>query len=331
MMTNKNLLFFLLFIALPPAWAEQAEQRWYKVELVAFSYLSQIGMGQERWPAQPEPLDLSAAVELTERGKSRPGQGQPAISVVNPVAFQRLPNNELTLKADATAISRSKGRHLLLHTAWLQPALERQQALAVHLRGKEIFSPVPAPGSAFVDQDDFQRGDLVPTNSPPLAATPASDAPAAPGKEPAVAEAPQVYLRVPPNKQRDRNRRGRTGSGQPSIGDTSAVPGPESDVNILDGSFTVSIGRYLHVWIDLMYREPIAISPESNREYREFILAPYRISMHRRMRSNELHYIDHPLVGMLVKITRHEFQKNDKKNEFQGTDLPIATDAIPAQ
>ena len=35
----------------------------------------------------------------------------------------------------------------------------------------------------------------------------------------------------------------------------------------------------------------------------------YRMQARRRMRSGELHYIDHPLMGVLIKITPYELPK----------------------
>jgi hypothetical protein len=37
----------------------------------------------------------------------------------------------------------------------------------------------------------------------------------------------------------------------------------------------------------------------------------YALRQHRRMRSNELHYIDHPLMGLLIKITPYELELAD--------------------
>ena len=36
------------------------------------------------------------------------------------------------------------------------------------------------------------------------------------------------------------------------------------------------------------------------------------LRQHRRMRSNELHYIDHPLFGLLVRITPYETAKPEE-------------------
>lgn len=57
--------------------------------------------------------------------------------------------------------------------------------------------------------------------------------------------------------------------------------------NTISGQLKVVLARYLHVYGQLNYQQ-------NGSEY--------PMSVHRRMRSKELHYIDHPLVGILVQI-----------------------------
>lgn len=57
-------------------------------------------------------------------------------------------------------------------------------------------------------------------------------------------------------------------------------------------------------------------------EYENILAQPYLVSQvvtleqKRRMRSGEMHYIDHPLMGLLVKITRYELPPEDELNEI---------------
>ena len=73
----------------------------------------------------------------------------------------------------------------------------------------------------------------------------------------------------------------------------------------LDGTVKVVLGRYLHVYTDLIFRQPIIekIEYSDGQVERTNMLADFRIRIHRRMRSQELHYLDHPLLGILVEIT----------------------------
>ncbi len=73
----------------------------------------------------------------------------------------------------------------------------------------------------------------------------------------------------------------------------------------LDGTVKIVLGRYLHVYTDLVFRQPITTtSSEEDGTSENFTsLIDIRIQNRRRMRSRELHYIDHPKLGMLIQIT----------------------------
>ncbi len=58
--------------------------------------------------------------------------------------------------------------------------------------------------------------------------------------------------------------------------------------NRLSGLIRMSRGRYLHLDTDLILRDINSSQP-------------YRIRLRRRMRSNELHYVDHPRLGILIR------------------------------
>jgi len=99
--------------------------------------------------------------------------------------------------------------------------------------------------------------------------------------------------------------------------------------NTISGKIKVVLARYLHFYTELAYQrvldEPLdekedtgfdSASLETNENKNEFSVSDttlentipaiaYQvlpITTHRRMRSKELHYIDHPLVGILVQI-----------------------------
>ncbi len=79
----------------------------------------------------------------------------------------------------------------------------------------------------------------------------------------------------------------------------------------LDGTVKIVLGRYLHVYTDLVFRQPLA--PSSSSEdgtldedetlENSIELIDFQIKNRRRMRSRELHYIDHPRLGILIQIT----------------------------
>ena len=106
--------------------------------------------------------------------------------------------------------------------------------------------------------------------------------------------------------------------------------------NTITGQLKLVLSRYLHIYGDLDYQRPIdtnSIDNESNddtsgintatatTEENQGIIVKtennYPINIHRRMRSKELHYIDHPLVGMLIQINpvKPPVENTDKTKE----------------
>jgi hypothetical protein len=69
------------------------------------------------------------------------------------------------------------------------------------------------------------------------------------------------------------------------------------DAPPMQGMVRISLGRYLHIDADLALR-----LDEGNPQQPKVI----RTRERRRMRSGELHYLDHPGFGLLVVITPHE-------------------------
>ncbi len=87
--------------------------------------------------------------------------------------------------------------------------------------------------------------------------------------------------------------------------------------NTLSGTFRLVLSRFLHMHSQLNYHRKIpldnyseaALTSASQTIYNEMTTGKalyqfytYPINSHRRMRSRVLHYIDHPLVGMLIQI-----------------------------
>lgn len=83
---------------------------------------------------------------------------------------------------------------------------------------------------------------------------------------------------------------------------------PPRRLDELDGTLAVALGRYLHVYADLVYRRPTMMERTLGEDetLRSKELVDFTLRGHRRVRSGELHYLDHPRFGVLVKITAVE-------------------------
>ena len=77
--------------------------------------------------------------------------------------------------------------------------------------------------------------------------------------------------------------------GQPALIPLDALQEPMVSPPVLDGTVRVHLARYLHAEVDLVY-------------HRDDVEFPFRLATSRRMRSGELHYLDHPVFGVLIKV-----------------------------
>lgn len=80
----------------------------------------------------------------------------------------------------------------------------------------------------------------------------------------------------------------------------------------LEGLIKVILARYLHVEADVVFRPRLApdtleiINPAVTTAAEQGPAVYHLKQTRRRMRSRELHYLDHPVLGMLVLITPYE-------------------------
>jgi hypothetical protein len=126
---------------------------------------------------------------------------------------------------------------------------------------------------------------------------------------------------------------------QPGLPEADAVPIDLGTLGVLNprGTVRVHLMNFLHVTLDLTYQSAGSAAPATARDggsaanagrdlrptatdggsaanagrdlrpgdgLDEIVLAPhYRLATTRRVRSNELHYFDHPAFGVLVRVT----------------------------
>ena len=245
--TQTLLLVLLSLLAAPLAQADDAP--WYEFEIVIFEYINQDNMATEVWPADPGVPVLTNAVPIDDSVKN----SVTPVDRTHRVPFMTISSKDMQLTKIAEKISRSKTRHVLLHTGWLQPVYEKEKAVPVYIKGGEQF---PAPVNPATADASYN---LNPANPGIPATLPAITAPAAP-----------VML-------------------------------PQ-----LEGTLTISVGRYLHVWTDLLFRRQEEAPAFNSDGSIQSQLKSYRFIDHRRMRSKEIHYIDNPAFGIIILATPYD-------------------------
>ena len=72
----------------------------------------------------------------------------------------------------------------------------------------------------------------------------------------------------------------------------------DSGVYEVEGTVSVTRGRYLHFDVKLWMSDPRSLDGEKN--------GFFQLQESRRMRSREIHYLDHPALGMLVMVVPAE-------------------------
>lgn len=281
-----------LYVIAPgsPHAQDQEELTWYAVEMIFFERSSEIGRSAEFWPADPGLPDVAGAVELSVEGlaPAAPAKESSASDVIEtppgtatamttqapgPRAFQLLAPDEYRLTDIWNRLNKSSAYRPLLHVAWIQPGYAPENARLVHVRNSNgaLGAVAALPGA--------QGAALPVVNEPGYAPTLSS------------------RIRV----ARDRSKAA------------------------LDGTVRVHRARYLHVQADLLYYRPLdidapaAIATDENLNAASLQDSPdtalieqllaedaagprlFRLTESRRMRSRELHYLDHPLFGVLVE------------------------------
>lgn len=228
------------------------EPRLFTVEVIIFEHAGAAAKQTEIWR---EP-DADGAAEpairldaLTNAAVPRPPLGEAAL-------FEPVPSTEYQLKSEARALKRSARYNVLLHTAWRQPGLAPEHAIAV-----DIDQPL---GSEPAETPTATGSSLTPSGSGPYTA-PAS----------------QTDTAVEP-KARQR----------------------------LEGSLRLHLSRYLHLAVDLTYFNGDMTTPEhqflSDALAVEVVPLSFHLQESRRLRSGELHYFDHPVLGVVALVTPYE-------------------------
>jgi len=199
-----------------------------------------------------------------------------------------LGSNDLQLADLITKLEKKAGYRVLHHMAWRQPAsnASTSKAIAVH--------------AGFRYQHKADQPEVI--NAEPLSDT--------------ILEAQKIDMPKPPEvisialkgiQPINFDAVEHTGLLRKSFNELSELATITTDPDViyeLEGSLRVEVGRYLHLYTDLVFRiEQV----ESNSEEHALRCMPamddFRIKNHHRMRSRQVYYIDHPMLGILVQAT----------------------------
>jgi hypothetical protein len=277
-MKLRFLIPLLLTALLPEAALAQAESddaalRQYDVELVIFKNIkapkSREFVLPVSSPSRDENmLDLSSASSVAAAAE---------------LGYTVLPNDDYRLLEVVERLVESPRYEMLLHVAWRQPGLDREQAMPVWFRGGRVY------GSEYASIDD--RIDLLDKT--------AKSVPGDPQTETSFSFDEQTPEALELQQLEQQSAR------------------PQRGLYEFEGKITIALGRYLHAYTDLVFRRPrLTVDPVTdNQAQQEYLLARaadtrilnnHRLKEHRRMRSKTLHYLDNPEFALLILITPYE-------------------------
>jgi len=291
-------VILLAALLLAPAGAAQ-EEDWYTVELIAFERSGDSGMYAEFWSPTPSLPDISDAIELLDAGELPPVDEAAAPGTpVLPRAFQRLTGEDLELEDVRRRLEASGSYRVLLHIAWRQPGFPEEEAKLAHVRDPNAALGILRPASP--QRDDEGPGPFLETE----------------------------WSQVAPSIALDANK------------------------PALDGTVRLHRARYLHLRADLVYYRPAsgalgprrpsdgepggraadtgAASLDADYLPRETAVPTlFRLTQSRRMRSGELHYLDHPLFGLLVQVRPYELPLESVQPEGEASSSSPPAPASP--
>ena len=316
------LLGFTLFAC---AWTVSADDiAFYKVELIVFENLDPEAIHAEDWPADPgtppldntvelsavtaaPPTDINITTEPTDTAVPPPETDAAAVTVPPPPpppapTWQWLDDSSLALNDQVQKLDDSQHYKTIVHVGWIQPVDSSDHGTPVHIydgmESTRMENAIPPSGATVIPlhQDD---GNMQSTSA--VTATPESDT------------AKQLQNVGAPTEVDS------TQSSPATTEGTAETPVAQSP-HILDGTFTLRRGRFLHVDVDLGYTKTVNteestvttdamdVPPQTSRYY-------MRMTQSRRIRNDSLHYLDHPLFGVLFTVSPYEVNETEDSEQ----------------
>ncbi len=287
----RPLLGVLLFAA---TWtAAVADTAFYKVELIIFENLDPAALQAEHWPADPGTPPLNNAMELNALTAAAPSAASPTSGpAATTSATGASPGPAaITPALDATSPAQipPPAAPVTPSWRWLDPSELTLNGVEQKLSNSERYRPLlhigwiqPLDSSdqgtpvhiydGLKPRQDINAHDIAPQPAATQAlAAPLDDEPPAAGEaNPAQAQ------------------------------NASAQASP----HVIDGTFTLRRERFLHVDADIGYRKtytPEVTAPDSGAQ--QPVTLYVRMVQSRRIRGDELHYLDHPLFGVLFVVS----------------------------
>lgn len=282
--------------------AQTPDKSWHQIEVIVFA--QQDAFGAEKSPPDPR-LAYPHPIRLLDEGEqlyptvapdATPNEKLAALMVpehflshekaMEPASFVPLPANQRQLNPDAHSLGKSSGYRILFHQAWQQPVEIRRAAEWVLIQGGSAAGDHrELEGSLRISHSRFYH---VETNlwlnrfKPPESALAAAPTPGENGREEVPADTITITLPEPPAKPEAKN--------------LLALEAMDMEDDLSE------------------------LFPEEATDAREPIIARVQVESvdvlkrSDQVRRKQLHYIDHPRMGVLILITPLDEEEEDPED-----------------
>jgi len=234
-------LVFLSLLFFPALSCAAYGERWYNVEVIIFSYSSDMGVQEEHWPLETGVPDISNAVSLVKQDNSSerlPGQI---------LEFEQLPFKMLS--GALRRMQRSSRYDVIYANAWRLPDLPKRRAPPVRIKAGKRYNPDGGPAAPFLGEIAGQLSGM-----------------------------------------------------------------SDEALYEIDGRIKISLSKFLDVDADLLYRRNVNLPDAQGLPVNEF--REFRLTEFRRMKSKTIHYLDHPMFGVVIGIDRYKADTGEDEPEM---------------
>ena len=267
----------------------QAEQRWFEVELLLFERNTNIQDITEQLSSDEITVDTSNSINMLKANRASScivGEvclSQPNPTVINNASFdsagnnfKRLGSSHLQFVAQRERLEKHAGFNPVLHMAWRMPVGNGNRAKPIHIfAGENLASKMPLQQISGVINNE-ESSQLISEVKPTISV---ADKWAIDGNF-------QIYLDHYLFIDSQLIIRKAV---------TEEIQQPEQLVELIDDLNGVQIAKQSDTNIP-------TINTASTK--RRTVIKEVLFDQNRRLRSGEIHYLDHPLMGIIVQIRK---------------------------
>lgn len=307
-----------------------ANERRYNVEIAIIENTNTSAGTAERWRPEVVVPDIEGAVSLPGPVELAPMVRRNELGDL-PEGFEPLPSEKRKLGGAIRKLRESGEFRVLRHLAWQQPALGEEDAPRIRVHNGEAMT-VRVPIRDFDELyalEDETTGDSM------------SSGEQSSGTDGGIQDGDTAGNAT--------NQAQTFGTGRDTGARVRSLLRPVQ-VHPLDGTIRLVVSRYLHVYTDLYFTSPVEWTalprsqsgagdrdlegtgepgnesgtdePSAGTGMMHIARGPdgsamlsYPFKQHRRMRSGELHYLDHPVLGLLIRVDRAEEEETNEDSD----------------